>query len=370
LGTVPSIFTEYVRLLEPERRASDEKSFAALWTSLRAALVAEMKRRGLWNAPPTYLGVYGGRTWAEAPDGLEDLLAECYTFIFVDRLRSLKEQLRVKANIDGLVTLNLRHFLHDTQKKHDPLGYRVFVVLHAAAVELIEQGILHVVSGPARIRNDTVLGFSPHERGEAVGPLLLEPAMEWAGNLFLDGVSAQGEALRALVRRAGQHLLTLREAGVGRFRFGEVVKAAKAEVRARWVESLAEGADTPQAAIDERESFDKLLACVAARIDARDLPDATKDQLRRLFTLLASWADLGEIRAPPDAPRESVGATLRTVSDEDAPSRRRMATLLGVSRSRVAELYLTLREVVTECEAARRNGRVAAPVVVGEVESP
>jgi hypothetical protein len=47
-----------------------------------------------------------------------------------------------------------------------------------------------------------------------------------------------------------------------------------------------------------------------------------------------------------------------------------MATLLGLSRSRVTELYLTLREVVSECEAARRNGGVAAPVVVGEVESP
>jgi hypothetical protein len=368
LGTVPSIFTEYVRSLEPGCRISDDESLAALWTSLRAALVAEMKRRGLWNTPPAYLGVYGGRTWAEAPDGLEDLVSECYTFIFVDRLRSLKEQLRAKANIDGLVTLNIRHFLHDTQKKHDPLGYRVFAVLRAACVELIEQGLLHVVSGPARIRNDTTLAFSAHEGGEAVGPPPVEDAMEWAGNLFLDGLSAQGESLGALVRRAGQHLLALREAGGGRFRFGDVVKAAKHEVRVRWRDSLAEGAGmeiaaadeapprwvhvlTAQSAIDERESFDKLLACVADRIATRDLPDATKDQLRRLLTLLASWADLG-------------------ASGEDVPSQRRMATLLGLSRSRVTELYLTLREVVSECEAARRNGGVAAPVVVGEVESP
>jgi hypothetical protein len=384
LGTVPSIFTEYVRSLEPGRRAWDEKSFADLWAALRAALVGEMKRRGLWNTPPPYLGVYGGRTWAEARDGLEDLLADCYTFIFVDRLRSLKEQLRIKANIDGLVTLNLRHFLHDTQKKYDPLGYRVFVVLHAAVVELIGQGILQVVSGPARVRNDTILGFSPHDGGEAVAPPSLEHVMEWAGDLFLDDV--RGEALRAVVRRAGEHLLALREAGLGRFRFGDVVKAAKHEVRARWRDSLAEGAGTEivvdeapsrwlhvltaQAAIDERESFDELLASVAARIAARDLPDPTKDQLRRLLALLASWADLGELRAPLAASRESAAAIERTRSDDDVPSQRRMATLLGVSRSRVAELYLTLREVVGECEAARRNGRVAAPVGVGEVESP
>src|SRR5436309_14649242 len=122
------VFTDYVRSLEPGGEP-DPQRLATVRETLRGALRGELRRRGLWNAPPDYLGVYGSEGWEDA---LEELLAECYAFVFVDRLRALQAQLRVKPNVDGLVFLNVRHFLHERQKEHDPVGSQVFEVLQSA----------------------------------------------------------------------------------------------------------------------------------------------------------------------------------------------------------------------------------------------
>jgi len=74
---------------------------------------------------------------------LEELLADCYAFIFVDRLRTLQVQLAIKPNIDGLIFLNIRNFLYERQKDHDPLGYHVFTVVVAAVKKCLANGVLH-----------------------------------------------------------------------------------------------------------------------------------------------------------------------------------------------------------------------------------
>ena len=133
----PGVFTDHVRALgtgEP----LDSRRFETLWAALRAALRGELKRRGLWDSPPSYLGIYGSGSWETADGGkthesaLEELLVECYSYIFISRLRSLQAQLSLKTNIDGLVFLNIRHFLHERQKQHDPIGSQVFEVLQSA----------------------------------------------------------------------------------------------------------------------------------------------------------------------------------------------------------------------------------------------
>src|SRR5262245_49899943 len=166
----PTVFTAFVGCLQGPR-TPDADLFHDAWHGLRAALVSEMKKRGLWQSPPCYLGAYGWESWdAEAPQGsgsgraqgaLGELVADCYAFIFVDRLQSLKRQLEEKPDIDGLVLLNIRHFLHERQRVHDPLGFRVFELLQAAVEEAISSGSLHVLAGDKKIRNDTLLGFHP-----------------------------------------------------------------------------------------------------------------------------------------------------------------------------------------------------------------
>src|SRR5688500_20077803 len=65
----PSVFTAFVHCLQGER-TPDADLFHDAWHGLRAALVSEMKKRGLWQSPPCYLGAYGWESWdTEAPQG-------------------------------------------------------------------------------------------------------------------------------------------------------------------------------------------------------------------------------------------------------------------------------------------------------------
>ncbi len=143
-----SVFTRFLRNLEPERPLEREnRDFDEVWTALRRLLVSELKRRSLWSLPPAFLGIYGCVTWAD-PDAVEELVADCFVFTFAERFRSLKAQLRTKPDIEGLVLRNVRNFLHETQRRHDPVGFRVFTVLRSA------------------VRNALSAGDAPGDRGE------------------------------------------------------------------------------------------------------------------------------------------------------------------------------------------------------------
>src|SRR4030095_1988798 len=97
----PQVFTDHVRALGAAEPL-DSAQFEAVCAALRAAVRRELQRRGLWETPPAYLGIYGGASWEPADDAkshespLEELVAECYTYVFVSRLRSLQAQLKLK----------------------------------------------------------------------------------------------------------------------------------------------------------------------------------------------------------------------------------------------------------------------------------
>src|SRR5262249_51174965 len=105
--TMPPLFTRFVQSLD---EAPDETLALAVWGRLREILEHELKRRGLWHHPPAYLGICAA-DWRGGPEddgALDELVAECYGFIFVDRLERLRAQLAQKPNIEGLVLLNVR----------------------------------------------------------------------------------------------------------------------------------------------------------------------------------------------------------------------------------------------------------------------
>ncbi len=151
-------FTEYVRGATGDSLC-DGSRFDEVLKSLRRILVQELKRRELWNAPPRYLGIFGGSRWEEA-ELLDELVLDCFEYIFIHRIQGLRNQARVHPNIDGLITLNVQHFIHDTQRRHDPLGYRVFEIARDAVEALLKSGSLYLLAGDPNIRNDTLLGFS------------------------------------------------------------------------------------------------------------------------------------------------------------------------------------------------------------------
>src|SRR5262245_58510847 len=95
--SMPSVFTAFARSLQGQE-TPDADLFHDAWQRLQAVLAGEMKKRGLWQSPPCYLGVYGAERWeGEEPEGdpmarvfaaggqvsaLGELVADCYAFIF------------------------------------------------------------------------------------------------------------------------------------------------------------------------------------------------------------------------------------------------------------------------------------------------
>ncbi len=353
-----SAFTEYIRSLEPGAEPPPAERFEAFWDLLRDALISEMKKRGLWRIPPRCLGIYGHSSWTEG-DALDEIAADCYAFL-ISRLRGLKAQLEHRSDIDGLLFLNVRHFLYETQKRHDPLGFRVFSLLQAAVREAIAEGALHVAAGDLQIRNDTLLAFAPEKAPESVcaDAGLSERVGRWSDGLLPDLVSAFGRGVGKVRSQLKAHILDLESQGVAAFRFGEVIEPLKRELRARWsaiwrvsegtvaVEDDEEDLVTfvrwvdPDLSVEERQSFHQLLACVDEAIVRLALPRDARDRLHRLWRYLRSHA--------ADSP-EGEPAPSRAI--RRPPSRRTIARHLGIPRDRLSDLLSTLGRVVEACRA-------------------
>ncbi|HET9209745.1 MAG TPA: hypothetical protein VFR03_05075 [Thermoanaerobaculia bacterium] len=371
------VFTDHVRLLAGGRPL-DGGALEPLWTALRSALRNELRRRGLWESPPAYLGIYGWDSWetSEARQGaLEELLFECYSYIFVSRLRGLEAQLKLKPNIDGLVFLNVRHFLHERQREHDPLGSQVFEVLRSAVRMAIGEGALHVLSGDEGVRNDTVLSFSP-EAQSAAAPRERIAALvpSWNDDLLPDLVTLRGQRQEEVARRLRERLPDLRREGIGLFRFKDLVDPLKADVRKRWAAILdqSQGETAPQGGeeegrsrvrvvspdrrVEERQLFRWLVDCVLTGLRRLDTSEKTREYLTTLWQLVRLQASEGEGLETPDA---RLGQLLQESGDEERPSMRRVAEQLRIPRERLPGLYETLGSLLERCRAASMGG---APV--------
>lgn len=356
------IFTEHVRSLEPGKNPPGPERVAAVRKALRVALKSELKRRGLWESPPRYLGIYGWERWEEgAPSGddaLSELCAEAYVFIFATRLRSLRTHLESKENVDGLIFLNLRHFLHERQKEHDPVGSQVFEVLQSAVRRSLSSGELHVLRGEASVRNDTVLGFTPEaDPGSAVPADLRSLAVRWNSDLLPDLLTARGKRQEEVVQKLRERLPELRQEGVEAFRFKDLIDPMKADVRARWA-ALHERGDgdvaveaagdestltrlvQPDTDVEDRQFFKKVVSCVLESLERLEARDKTRAYLQNLWSFVRLEAR--------DSGQEVSGR----------PSARKVSDLLGIPRDRLPQLYDTLGRIVSRCRDAN-SGKLA-----------
>jgi hypothetical protein len=370
--TGPSVFTAFVRSLQGTQ-TPDADLFHDAWHALRAALASEMKRRGLWQSPPSYLGVCGWERWdSEAPSAgsrapgstgaqvsaLGELVADCYAFIFVDRLQSLKRQLADKPDIDGLVLLNVRHFLHERQREHDPFGFRIFELLQGAVEDAVSSGVLHVLAGDRKVRNDTLLGFDPAAEPPLTPPDLEPIVRRWNDELMPALVTARTRQQTAVVRQLRELLLDLPRHGVETFRFRDLLDPLKRDARGRWAALLGDAeqgavAPSPDAVqapvpvlpgstVESRLSFEQLTRCVSASIDRLEA-SRTRTQLRRLWHYLRRQ----HAEEVPEAGRhEPDGESTGDTTGEWPPSYRRLGQRLNIPRERLPLLFALLRQLV------------------------
>lgn len=322
------VFTRYIRALEPGEEAAPEL-LEAFWQELRALLRLELRRRNLWNAPPSYLGI-SARSWLD-PDALDDLATDAYLDV-LRHLSGLKAQLQNHDNIDGYAKLCIRHFVQKRQQSRDPVGYRVFEISQIAVRTLCGDGALHVLEGDLRIGNDSLLAFSESAgAGPAGEAALAELTGEWIDALLPDLVTAWRKKEPAGV--LAERILLLGERGAQVFRFRDFVSVLKRQVRERWrafeispdLVRLLE----PSHDFVERDRFESLLRCVEDLLEGFEGRSKTYDYLLRLWSFLrflAVESDSGQMPPQREASRE-----------------------LGIPRERISGLLETLGDWVKRC---------------------
>jgi hypothetical protein len=149
-------FTEHVRDFGPTCDPA-----GCVLPRLEQLLRQRMRRRNLLTAPPSYLGYTAILAW-DAPGSFEDVVVDCYIFAFLDRLQGLRNQLRVRPNIDGLISRNVDNFLLERQRRNDPVGYAVFGNVEGAASDMVAAGELAAEgTGEGRLLNSSVLRLDP-----------------------------------------------------------------------------------------------------------------------------------------------------------------------------------------------------------------
>lgn len=363
-GTRRRVFTEYVASLETSGDPPDRESFDRVWHALKVVLRTELRRRGLWTSPPRFVGVMSAELWNE--EALEELATDAYVFNFVDRLRSLRAQLEVKPNVDGLVRLNLKNFLYERQRRHDPLGCRLFMTLRKALEDLVELGELETSAGGSAIRNDTVLHFAPalsehpDRVPSAVRCSLPDLASAWSDEMLHALVTSRGGRLEEVTAKLRLKIRGLCDHGYDELSVKNLADALKTAVRERWralhVEGGLAGEDEegdrmfretrrryrPDEEIETTEAFDKLTRCMEARLRALDTNEKFGEYLNVLWQFLR----------------------LHAVGECDLPSRRNLAERLGIPRNRFPDLYEALGDLLENCRqllfeppAGRERGR-------------
>ncbi len=363
-----TLYTQYLSTLPTDGSPPNEALAIEVLALLRRDLIRELKRRGLLSLPPTLLGIPGS-SWDQ--DALDELVHEAYLHIFHERLNNLRPQLKVHDIIDGLVVLNLKHFLTQLQRQTDPVGYRVYELLAAAIKKTLKSNQIHILSNEDKIRNTSIFGFDPHtDPQKAAEASDLEALVTtWTKDLLPDLITARSRAVTRVINSLRDAILLLEAAGIKAFRFGDLVQPLKRDVRRRWAaawdldagETAAELGDAGVAAMvrvvqpddyDDGRSLEWLLECVPSSIHQRDDRPKNREALWKLWEYIRGFT-LGS-----DPSRDG----------RKLPSFSALGELLGIYRERIPRLLKILQALVEACR--EREGRPATQATLIDAGHP
>ena len=237
------IFTPYVR-----NKDICSGIFLAFFAD---ALCTRMRWRGLSEAPPAWL-CYPFSDWAEQ-GAFDALLVDCVDYAVVKRIKrlflKLKKLKKLKKfdNVAPLIYKNIRFFLHDRQRRCDPIGYAVGKNAQVAVQQAVEQGVFTAqqLNNKGKVDNQTILTFSANCSAEVCDKEALKSALgklkKWH-KVQLKLVEMRKEVQAELC----QVVCQLAEKGsITSFKFRDLAKIMKDEVRSAWQSShvVLEGDD-------------------------------------------------------------------------------------------------------------------------------
>jgi hypothetical protein len=323
-----SVLTEHVRHFGTTSDPAEQ-----VLPALERLLRNRMRQKNLLSAPPSVLGYSGVSSWA-APNAFEDIVADCYIYAIAQRVVALQNQLKIKPNVDGLISRNVKNFLLERQRRHDPLGYAVYGNVKGAALDgLAAKALVLENLDRGKVYNDTVLRFTDAGPGAPTTPELLQNAIKTAAGWT--------EALRSLTESTEQgrtwvlaFIRQLRGAGVAAIRCGDLITAVAGRVREEWGTRHAEPAGDlawegddefgtavrmvwPDESAEARERWERLKRLIPDCIAHLDRQERVRDRLAGVFAaLVAAIAEGGH--APPTQAEltERTGIARATLSDD------------------------------------------------------
>lgn len=147
--------TRHIKTFNPNTFPSDE-----ILDIIAKVLRKKMHERNIWDIPPSLLGYPDYENWNDQ-DAFWDIRMDCYEFAVLKRFKSLKTHISNKENIDGLVFLNISHFLQERQQASDPEGHAIFKNVESVLHDLKESKLarLENLRNKEKIRNETMCIF-------------------------------------------------------------------------------------------------------------------------------------------------------------------------------------------------------------------
>lgn len=217
------IFTPYVRKLDIW-----SGKFLAFFAD---ALCTRMRWRGLSKAPPEWIN-YPFGDWKES-GAFDALLVDGIDYAVVKRISSLLSALKKYDNVDPDVYKNIQSFLGERQRKHDPIGYAVGKNAQDAVQQAVEQRVFTAqeLDNKGKVCNQTILTFSAIGSPDVCDKDALKSALgklkKWHEVRLKLGEmrkAAQADLCKVVCQLA-------EKGGITRFKFGDLAKIMKDEVR-------------------------------------------------------------------------------------------------------------------------------------------
>jgi hypothetical protein len=301
--------------------------------ALERVLRYRMRQKNLESAPPEVLGYSGVTNWS-APNAFEDIVADCYIYAVLQRLPALREQLKIKPNVDGLISRNVKNFLLERQRRYDPLGYAVFGNVKGAALDGVAAKTIVLENlDRGKIYNATVLRFTDGRPGAPASPELIQNAVRTAAGWAdaLRSLTASTEEGRTWVLGFIRHL---RGTGVTAIRCGDLIAAVAGRVREEWGTRHAEPAGDlaregddefgatvrmvwPDESVETRERWERLKRLIPSQIAHLDRQERVRDRLAGVFAALVVAVEEGGHAPPTQAELiERTGVPRATLSDD------------------------------------------------------
>jgi hypothetical protein len=324
------VFAEYVLKDTPT-----DSDVASVLDTLAQILRQQMRRRGVWNLPPSRWE-YAGKAWRDK-ETFNDLLFDCFAYVFDGqkgkRLTKLREYARQQRSIDGAVRRAVYFFLNVQEKRKDPAGHDVFKNVQAAVAEALTEGRLtseHTTIG--KITNETVVAPPPQSETTRISHRELRAAVTgWSDGPAL--CRRMAKKSRPGLRAAMEVISRLAAIHSRAWRVGDLVEAVKQALPSRTSEdfqvvtsSVPASDSGPASALETEDTVQVKSERTKAAIEGLPYQRKVKERMLQLW----DWT-IGYYRQNGRFPKQS-----EAVASLDLP------------RQRVSEDYGRLRELLCE----------------------